>query len=129
MSSLVYLDVEMVMAIHRHSIETYGGSAGVLNSGAVHSAVSQASAAFFGQELHPTVAQKAAAYWFHLCQAHGFVDGNKRVAAASMLTFLAVNGLWLDATEAELESVTMLIAQGKMQKSHLARFIAGHLGN
>ncbi|MDR2048002.1 MAG: Fic family protein [Treponema sp.] len=33
----------------------------------------------------------AAAYAFHICQNHPFVDGNKRVALASSLVFLDIN--------------------------------------
>ena len=42
--------------------------------------------------LPPTHAEMAAAYLFHISQAHAFVDGNKRVAPAAALAFLYLNG-------------------------------------
>ena len=33
----------------------------------------------------------AAAYLFHLCQNHAFVDGNKRVGSNAAITFLLMN--------------------------------------
>jgi death-on-curing protein len=33
----------------------------------------------------------AAAYLFHLCQNHAFLDGNKRVGANAAITFLLIN--------------------------------------
>lgn len=33
----------------------------------------------------------AAAYLFHLCQNHPFVDGNKRTGANAAITFLLIN--------------------------------------
>lgn len=38
-------------------------------------------ATFGGEWLHPTIPAMAAAYLFHLCQNHVFLDGNKRIGA------------------------------------------------
>jgi death-on-curing protein len=38
------------------------------------------------------VIEEAAALWESLAMNHPFVDGSKRVAAAGMITFLAING-------------------------------------
>jgi hypothetical protein len=39
------------------------------------------AAAFAGESLHPSLAEQAAAYLFHLVRNHPFVDGNKRVGS------------------------------------------------
>ena len=41
--------------------------------------------------------EEAAALWESLAMNHGFIDGNKRVAFASLLVFLELNGLTLTA--------------------------------
>ncbi|MGE5528648.1 MAG: type II toxin-antitoxin system death-on-curing family toxin [Patescibacteria group bacterium] len=41
----------------------------------------------------------AAAYAYHICQNHPFVDGNKRTAPAAALVFLAV---WTPLTQMDL---------------------------
>ena len=53
----------------------------------------------------------AAAYLFHLCQNHPFIDGNKRVGASAAITFLLMND-W-DATfgEEELVDLVLLLLQ------------------
>jgi death-on-curing protein len=54
----------------------------------------------------------AAAYHFHLCSNHPFVDGNKRVAVAAAELFLLVNGIVLTTTDHELEYLTLGVARG-----------------
>ena len=65
---------------------------GVLSLAALESAVAQPYMAFGGQELYPSLADKAAALAFSLIQNHAFVDGNKRVGHVALETFLVLNG-------------------------------------
>lgn len=66
----------------------------------------------------------AAAYLFHICQNHAFVDGNKRTAAFTALIFLSLNGIVEDKLPAEsvLEEVTLKVASGAMSKAELCAF-------
>jgi death-on-curing protein len=63
----------------------------------------------------------AAAYLFHLCGNHGFVDGNKRTALAATLVFLDANGYQLELSRVDLEHVTLDVAAGKLDKDRLTR--------
>ena len=63
----------------------------------------------------------AAAYTFHLCQNHPFVDGNKRVALASALVFLDLNGIRLTDPEGTLYPLMMAVARGEKGKSEIAQ--------
>jgi death-on-curing protein len=65
----------------------------------------------------------AAAYLFYLCRNHPFVDGNKRVALASCLTFLVLNGLWQVATLPvdEWEQLTLDVAGSKLDRDQTTR--------
>ncbi len=56
----------------------------------------------------------AATYAYHLTQAHAFVDGNKRVAAAVSEIFVKINGARLETTNEELTVLFLGIAAGKM---------------
>jgi len=49
--------------------------------------------------LHPTIAEQAAAYLYHIARNHPFIDGNKRSAFAVMDTFLRLNGFSLNLTD------------------------------
>jgi death-on-curing protein len=116
-----FLSVENVLAIHANTIAEEGGSAGVRDIGLLESAVAMPQATFEGVSLHPGLAAMAAAYLFHLCQNHAFVDGNKRAAAFSTVLFLALNGIPDDALppESDLEQVTLSVARGEMTKTDL----------
>lgn len=62
----------------------------------------------------------AAAYAFHLCQNHPFVGGNKRVALASALVFLDLNGISLADPDDKLYPLMMPVASGRAQKPRIA---------
>ncbi len=64
----------------------------------------------------------AAAYHFHLCRNHPFLDGNKRTAVVAAETFLLLNDWELQATDKSIESLTMRLAQGKASKKDLMEF-------
>jgi len=98
----VFLTLDEVLKNHAHQIATYGGSLGIRDVGLLESGLAMPEAAAFGEELHATLHEKAAAYLFHLVKNHPFIDGNKRVGLAVSLTFLELNGVWVQATEAEL---------------------------
>lgn len=87
----VYLTKEIVLEIHQAQLEEHGGSDGIRDHGGLESAIAQPRATFDGEELHPTIFDKAAAYAFYIAEAQAFVDGNKRVALVCALTFLALN--------------------------------------
>lgn len=62
----------------------------------------------------------AAVLMVHLARNHPFVDGNKRVAVASALAFLAMNGKRIGANADILESLTSTAAQGRLEPEVLA---------
>lgn len=111
-----FLPKRLVLAMHRDLIESWGGAHGVRDEGALESALAQPQATAGGVLLHPTIQAQAAAYLFHLCMAHPFVDGNKRIAFAAMDTFLRLNGFRLDLSDEEAFSVTMAVARGDLEK-------------
>lgn len=61
----------------------------------------------------------AAAYLFHICQNHAFVDGNKRTGANAAITFLLINDWELDFSEDELVDLVLSVASGTASKSAL----------
>ncbi|MEA5451262.1 type II toxin-antitoxin system death-on-curing family toxin [Leptolyngbya sp. CCNP1308] len=119
-----FLDVEAVLRLHARQIERFGGTAGVRDAGLLDSALAQPQATFGGELLHPTLAEQAAAYLYHLSKNHPFVDGNKRTAFAVMDTFLRVNRKRLLLTNDEAYDLVMQTAQGQIDKPALASIIA-----
>lgn len=74
---MTFFSKEEVLELHRLNIERFGGSHGLRDEGAFESALGAAENRFYYEEAD--VVGCAAAYGFHLCQAHAFVDGNKRI--------------------------------------------------
>jgi death-on-curing protein len=77
-------------------------------------------ATYSGEDLHPSLYEKAAAYAFHLVKNHPFVDGNKRVGVHAALLFAEVNGFECLATPDEVVEVTLTVARGDLQVEALA---------
>lgn len=119
MAGTRYLSVENVLRLHALSISEFGGASGVRDLGILESAVSMPQAAYFGQDLHPDLVSKAAAYLFHISQAHAFIDANKRTAMAAALTFLQLNGATLQAEDADLIAVGLGVPAGEIGKPEL----------
>ena len=65
----------------------------------------------------------AAAYAFGLAKNHAFVDGNKRIAFMSMMTFLRKNGVRFAPEQAHATSMIMSLAAGEVSEDSLARWI------
>jgi death-on-curing protein len=80
------------------------------------SAVATPQAAFGGEFLHDSIPAMAAAYLFHLCQNHAFIDGNKRVGANAAITFLLLNGWEPTFDEQELVDLVLSVASGGLNK-------------
>lgn len=123
----LFLTLDEVVAIHRDQIERYGGSLGVRDWGLLQSAIAMPAATFGGQFLHGDFCEMAAAYLFHLVQNHPFIDGNKRVGAASAIVFLVLNDLELNAGEDEYAELVPSIARGETSKSTIAEYFRARI--
>jgi death on curing protein len=115
----LFLTLDEVLEIHTQQIELYGGSDGVPDAAGLESAVATPMATFGGEFLHSTIPAMAAAYLFHICQNHPFVDGNKRTGANAAITFLLINGWDLEVSAEELVDLVLAVASGHMSKSAL----------
>lgn len=82
---------------------------------------------FDGQDLYPTLVEKAAALGFSLIKNHPFVDGNKRTAHAAMETFLVLNGYQIVATIEEQEDIILKVAAGKSSREVFTEWLHQHL--
>ncbi len=118
-----FLPEAVVMAMHDDQIRLYGGAYGVRDMSALDAALHMPQAQFGGEFLHTTIFEMAAAYGFHLCQNHPFLDGNKRAAGMAMFTFLQLNGLEPHASEPDYYAVMMSVASGQMSKEQIADWL------
>lgn len=118
-----FLPEAIILAIHEDQVRLYGGTYGVRDAANLDAALHMPQAQFAGEYLHPTIFHMAAAYGFHLCQNHPFIDGNKRTAGMAMFTFLALNGYELTATETDYYTVMMAVASSRMTKEQLVDWL------
>jgi death on curing protein len=122
-----YLSLAEVLDLHRLVISQAGGAEGVLDLGALESAIAQPRVTFEGLDLHPSIADKAAALCHSLILNHPFLDGNKRVGHAAMETFLMLNDYEVEATIDESERLILDVASGHVSREQLASWLKQHL--
>ena len=118
----LFLTLAEVLEIHDQQIQLYGGSSGIRDHDGLESAVATPQATFGGVYLHATIPCMAAAYLFHLCQNHVFINGNKRVGANAAVTFLWLNE-WEPAFDADqMIDIVLGVASGQIDKAELTEF-------
>jgi len=117
----LFLSLDEVLEIHEEQIERYGGSSGIRDTAGLESAIATPQATFGGEFLHRSLPAMAAAYLFHLCQNHAFVDGNKRVEANAAITFLLMNDWEPTFDEDELADLVLAVASGTVERPDLIR--------
>ena len=125
--AIVFLTIEHIAAIHKRMIDEFGGDSAIRDQGLLESAAGMPGARFERKYLHPTLSEMAAAYLFHICRNHPFVDGNKRTALTAAEIFLLLNDTKLKATNKELEKLTMGIAEGTFSKQQTMEFFKEHV--
>jgi death-on-curing protein len=117
-----FLTLSEALLILEDQIRNYGGIYGVRDRNLLSSAIYMPESSFDGKYLHETVSAMAAAYTFHICQNHPFIDGNKRAALASSLVFLDINGYELNCKNETLYNKIMDVAKGEIKKEKLIKF-------
>lgn len=120
------LSKRQILALHDHLIAETGGQSGLRDEGLLESALAAPFAAFGSEELYPTLVQKAARLGYGLAKNHAFIDGNKRIAAHAMLTFLAINGVEPRYTQQELSDIFLKLAAGEAEYEDLLAWINEH---
>lgn len=123
MAEPLFLTLAEVIEIHADQIHHYGGQAGLRDLALLESALAQPEASFAGEWLHGDHYAMAAAYAYHLCQNHPFIDGNKRAALAAALVFLELNGITILDPRGRLKNAMIRIASGEMSKADFTKLI------
>ena len=125
MSEPEWLDLDIVLDFHAEQLALFGGADGIRDVGLLESALARPVNKFAYGETD--LAVLAAAYGFGITRNHPFVDGNKRAAFASIVVFLGLNGLELDAPAEAATAVILGLAAGELTEEFLARWIADHV--
>ena len=100
---------------------------GILDLGQLESALRQPRLVFGGEELYPSLAEKAAVLGFTIIHHHSFIDGNKRTGHAALEIFLVLNGYELIAPLDESEKIVLQVASGELSRDEFKAWIEHHL--
>jgi death-on-curing protein len=120
-----WLSRVVVDAIHSEQLREHGGLSGVRDETALESALARPRQKWHYAEK-VDVALLAAAYGFGLVKNHPYRDGNKRIGFLAIVTFLGINGHDLDATDGEVISEMLVLADGRVSEAELADWIRQH---
>jgi death on curing protein len=108
-SEFIWIDVSVVLAIHEAQIAEHGGALGLRDLKLLLSGLSRP--------------RNAALYALSIIRNHPFADGNKRVGAVLLETFLNLNGYQLDASDDELYESIFSVAAGNMRDQDFTRWV------
>jgi death-on-curing protein len=120
-----WLSRVVVDAIHTDQLREHGGLPGIRDETVLESALARPQ-----QKWHyaadADVPLLAAAYAFGLVKNHPYRDGNKRIGFLAMVTFLGLNGLELTATDADVVTEILALAEGRVTEDALADWLRQH---
>lgn len=113
--------------IHAQQLEPFGGRPGILDAGALRSALARPRnlLAYGGEEID--LADLAVTYLVGLATRQGCADGNKRSAVAAMLVFLHLNGRPLHVDPPALYRVAIGVARGEIEEAEVAEWVRRNL--
>ncbi len=124
MSDWIWLEQDVVLAIHEAQLAEHGGQVGVRDQGLLESALGRApNLAAYGKPDAPAL---AAAYGYGISRNHAFLDGNKRTGFVAAELFLALNGWQLDASDADCVLTMLAVAAGEITEVEFAAWLRQH---
>lgn len=117
--ALQVVDYDQAIGIVRAMKGEFDGLFGIEKDQGFKSALGAIYQTFGGKELYPSVEEKAANLLYFIVKNHAFSDGNKRIAAAVFIYFLAGNSILYRPDGSKrladnaLVALTLLIAESR----------------
>jgi death on curing protein len=108
---VIFLRLEELLHVAERAL---GRPPEVRDTGLLQSALARPRATAFGEDVYPTIHEKAAALLHSLARNHALVDGNKRLALAATIAFYGINGQRLTLTNAEAYDLIVAVAAGEL---------------
>lgn len=123
---MTYLEYRQTLLIYRRIVEETGGDSGLRDEGLLLAALARPKASFDGQDLYPTLFEKAAALAESIARSHPFVDGNKRMALACLRTMLKVNRYQVVASQETKVQLILRIVEKRVTVQDVAEWLQPH---
>lgn len=122
-----YLSLSEVLDLYLRVMSQSGGAVGVRDLGSLEAALALPRQSFAGEDLYPTLAEKAATLGYSIIQNHPFIDGNKRIGHAAMELFLMLNAYEIHATVDEQEKLVLGVASGVVDRKSFTEWLEAHI--
>jgi death on curing protein len=123
---VIYLTIDGVMELHAIALRVGGGTGGIRSQQQLASALAQPEQSAFGEDLHKTIPEKAAAYGYFIAEGQPFLNGNKRTAVLAMETFLDVNGYELLEDEDSIGDMFDSLGEKTIDQSEFFGWVCNH---
>ncbi|OED47433.1 death-on-curing protein [Rhodobacteraceae bacterium (ex Bugula neritina AB1)] len=121
MSSYKWVPLAAVTVFHDRQISRHGGAAGMRDKALLEMGCARAMNPAASSDAD--VAEVAAAYVFGIAKAHAFVDGNKRTAFVTAVTFLRLNGFQFRPDPVEGVRMMEDLATGDVDEAVFAEWL------
>ncbi|MCB1778121.1 MAG: type II toxin-antitoxin system death-on-curing family toxin [Candidatus Competibacteraceae bacterium] len=121
MKEPIWLELNVVLALHDRLLAEHGGPEGLRDLGLLESALARPRQAF--SYSHPDLALLATTYVAGILRNHPFVDGNKRTGFMAGYIFLARNNLQLTASESAAAQSVLALAAGDLTEEAFADWL------
>ena len=121
MSEPIWVDDDLVIAIHDRQLLEHGGADGIRDQALLHAAL--------GRPLNhlaygsADIIELAAKYTAGIIQNHPFIDGNKRTGFVVGVLFLELNGYCFTASEEAAALAVIELAAGTIDEKGYCQFI------
>ena len=109
------IPIKEVEQLHRILIDKFGGSHGIRDLTAIESAIARPFQTFDGNDLYPSVLEKAASLIESILVNHPFIDGNKRTGYTLLRIYLIQNGVDMNASPDNKYEFLFNIASGSIK--------------
>jgi death-on-curing protein len=120
-----WLSRVVIDAIHTDQLREHGGLPGIRDETVLESALARPRQKWsYADQVE--VPMLAAAHAFGLVRNHPYRDGNKRVGFLAMVTLLGLNGYDFSASEAEVVTQIVALADGTVSEEALAEWVRQH---
>ena len=119
----IQFTIQDIYEFHNQLEKAFILSSGVRDKNLLASAVNTPFQTFMGNDLYPSLYDKAAQLCYGIANNHPFTDGNKRTALHSMYVYLINNGFDIPASQQEVENLIINVAAGNMTNVELAQWL------
>lgn len=119
----IQFTIQDICELHTQLEEAFILSSGIRDKSLLASAVNAPFQTFMGNDLYPSIYDKAAQLCYGIANNHPFTDCNKRTALHSMYVYLIINGFDITASQQEVENLIINVAAGNMTNVELAQWL------